>query len=300
VISGTPADISTSTVDANGAVVAFVLPTAIDTTNLTVHVICTPASGSLFTIGTTTVVCTASDTNGTASTTFDIAVAQTSSSGGSSTPSLVVVNNGVGSYSSGGSSSSGGGFANPFLLTSTTSPVVINSCPLLTSYLQFGKANDASQVTKLQAFLTESQGLNVNVNGTFDLQTENAVRAFQSKYLAQVMGPWGATQPSGYVYITTEKKINELACNTTLTLDPSEMAIINAYKSQQNQNSGASTVGTTAGATVAAPSVGTSTATTTTLAPVVGQNGVGAAANTAAAINSSGFQRFWNFVKSLF
>jgi peptidoglycan hydrolase-like protein with peptidoglycan-binding domain len=98
-------------------------------------------------------------------------------------------------------------------------------------------------VAKLQAFLKDSQGLNVTVNGIFDQQTYNAVKDFQQKYLSDVMGPWGSTQTSGYVYITTEKKINELACNTSLTLSPEELTIINAYKSQQGQNGSNNTTG---------------------------------------------------------
>ena len=99
--------------------------------------------------------------------------------------------------------------------------------------MQFGANNNGAQVALLQAFLKNSQGFDVNVTGLFDAQTLAAVRAFQTKYLADTMGPWGANQSSGYVYITTTKKINEIACNSPLTLSAADMAIINAYKDAQ-------------------------------------------------------------------
>ena len=200
------------------------------------------------------------------------------------TPPVIVSGGGGGGSSFGGSSS--GGSSIVLLATSTTS--TINSCPLLTSYLQFGANNNPLEVSKLQIFLKDSQGINVTVNGAFDLQTENAVRAFQSKYMSQIMGPWGATQSSGYAYITTLKKINEIACNTPLTLSPSELAIINAYKDQQDLNNQNGTA------------VGTSTnpnASTTPLIPLIGQNSTGVAALTATVASFAGaWNNFWGSV----
>jgi len=123
-------------------------------------------------------------------------------------------------------------------------------------------------------------------NGIFDQQTENAVRAFQSKYMSDVMGPWGATQSSGYVYITTLKKVNEIACNTSLTLSPSELAIVNAYKDQQNQNSN---VTGTPGSINAS----------TTLNSEIGQNGTSSNAITAAAGSfADAWNNFWGSIWS--
>src|ERR1035437_5097944 len=152
-----------------------------------------------------------------------------SSAGSASTPTTPPVITGGGG---GGSSSSGGSSIVPLLAlsstNSTTTPII--TCPLITTYMEFGGNNNPIDVAKLQAFLKNSQGLDVTVNGIFDQRMENAVRAFQSKYMSQIMGPWGATQSSGYVYITTLKKVNEIACNTPLTLSPAEIAIINAFK----------------------------------------------------------------------
>ncbi len=208
-----------------------------------------------------------------------------SSSGGSSVSGSG--SSGSGSFL-GGSGSSGGFVPLAFVASSATT-----SCPLITSYLQFGADNDGSQVAKLQAFLKDSQGLDVAVTGTFDQKTEDAVKAFQVKYLPDVMGPWGATQGSGFVYITTSKKINELACNAPLTLTPGETAIINAYKNAEaNGQNGTSTVG---------PAVpGTLNATGTPLIGVAPGNSANNQANTASVVNASILQRLWSFIKGLF
>lgn len=58
-----PANITTDATLANGAYVSFA-STAVDAVSGTVTPICTPASGSLFPIGTTTVVCSATDLSG--------------------------------------------------------------------------------------------------------------------------------------------------------------------------------------------------------------------------------------------
>ena len=68
-ISGTPASQSLVATSAAGAIATFATPTALDVVDGVVTVDCSPASGSLFPIGTTTVSCTAADAhgNGTAS-----------------------------------------------------------------------------------------------------------------------------------------------------------------------------------------------------------------------------------------
>jgi hypothetical protein len=282
VISGTPADISTST-DGASVVVNYTPPTALDAVSGTVSVNCVPPSGSPFDVNkTTTVTCTATDTaHNSASTTFTVTVNPASTVVVTpETPAIVYGGGGGGSYSSGGSSI--------VTLATTTAPATtpILTCPLITTYMKFGGINNPTDVAKLQAFLKDSQGLDVTVNGIFDQQMENAVRAFQSKYMSQIMGPWGANQSSGYVYITTLKKVNEIACNTPLTLSPAELAIINAYKNSQ-------TAGTNAGPTTPGTlnTPGTTNTGTTPLTPIIGQNGTSSNANVAAV---GGFVGAWN------
>jgi hypothetical protein len=72
-----PADITTEATSSSGAVVTYGV-TVEDETDATPSLSCTPASGSTFPVGTTTVTCTASDAAGnTASATFTVTVTET-------------------------------------------------------------------------------------------------------------------------------------------------------------------------------------------------------------------------------
>ncbi len=130
-------------------------------------------------------------------------------------------NGGSGSSSGGSSSSSGSRVAYPY------------ACNQFTSFMRYGANNDSNQVIKLQTFLRDAEKMNITVNGIFDKQTENAVIAFQNKYNSTIMGPWGSSKGSGYVYITTIKQINKIACSIPLSLNPQELAIINEYKNRR-------------------------------------------------------------------
>ncbi len=78
VLTGTPANITASATGASGALVSFTKPTATDAVSGSAAVTCTPASGSTFALGTTTVTCTAKDAaNNTASSTFTVTVSDT-------------------------------------------------------------------------------------------------------------------------------------------------------------------------------------------------------------------------------
>lgn len=104
--------------------------------------------------------------------------------------------------------------------------------------MRYGIKNDPTEVTKLQLFLKNNQKINLNVTGVFDRQTEEAVKKFQIRYWDTTMKPWGATIASGYVYITTLKKINQIACNQPLTLNSSELATIEAFDRNWTANHG--------------------------------------------------------------
>lgn len=76
-LAGLPADFSVTTTSPSGAVVSYAPPTAVDEDASSPAVSCSPASGSTFPLGTTTVTCTASDPDdspGTASATFRVTV----------------------------------------------------------------------------------------------------------------------------------------------------------------------------------------------------------------------------------
>ncbi|MBI4322298.1 MAG: HYR domain-containing protein [Chloroflexi bacterium] len=78
VISGIPANITVEATGASGAIANWPAPTASDVVDGNRTVTCSPASGSTFALGTTTVNCSASDTRGnTSSASFSVTVVDT-------------------------------------------------------------------------------------------------------------------------------------------------------------------------------------------------------------------------------
>lgn len=204
----------------------------------------------------------------------------------------------------GGSGSIGGGRVIPVV---TNAVISTTSCPLINSYMKLGWKNDAKDVAKLQAFLKNTEGLDVAVTGTFDEKTHAAVVAFQRKHLNLTMGPWSATKPSGFVYITTAKVINQIACKQPLTLTPAEVAIISEYVSRGSSapaQVGTDTVGITVPITLTAvdsdktDSVGTkvsgSNSNSDSDSDSDSDSGLEAAAGSSVAA------RFWGFLSGLF
>ncbi len=192
----------------------------------------------------------------------------------------VIVPNPTSTGSSSSSSSGGAG----------GSPVVINTTAcLLAKPLRIGEAS--AEVLKLQAFLKNSQGLNVISTGVYDAQTVEAVKAFQVKYTIEVLSPWGISAPTGIAYLTTTKKINEIACNTSFSLTPAQLAEINAYKNRVTSGSTVTgQVGTSNPSTSPSTTVGSSTNSTDN----TGDEQVGAAAQT------SFGAKLWSFIKRIF
>jgi len=66
-LTNQPSNITTTASGPQGATVTYILPTAVDEDSSAPAVNCTPTSGSTFAIGTTTVTCTASDSDDTPS-----------------------------------------------------------------------------------------------------------------------------------------------------------------------------------------------------------------------------------------
>lgn len=192
------------------------------------------------------------------------------------TPGTSVSSGGGSSYSSGGGSSL---------------PVLVNTgdCKYISTYMGVAKNTTSSDVTKLQYFLKSTEGMNVNVTGIFDSQTLAAVNAFQAKYAADILAPWGVSTPTGQVYSTTMKKINELFCKKNFSLTASQISEIEAYRTRiQNGTSvtgGSEMVGTPTGSI----NSGSDNSTTT-----LGESQVGAVAKT------SVFTKIWNFTKWIF
>ena len=110
-------------------------------------------------------------------------------------------------------------------------PSIPGQCSYLKDYLRMGDANDPEEVKKLQVFLRDYEGFeDVEVTGVFDQKTFDAVAAFQAKYADEVLTPWGIKQPTGYVYYTTQKKINEIYCNAEFPLNESQLAEIERFR----------------------------------------------------------------------
>lgn len=146
--------------------------------------------------GSTTLTFTCTDGTNTAVDSATVQVVQPSSGGGG-----------------GGSSSRSRGTVLPGEVLGTAT--VANFCPFLTTYMRVDFNNDPMQVIRLQAFLKVVEGHDyVTVNGVFDQATLRAVHAFQQKYANEVLRPWGTNQSTGYVYVLTLAKINQILCGT--------------------------------------------------------------------------------------
>ncbi len=181
---------------------------------------CQAAGGTVTKTGTETSVCTL--TSPAASSTIPVVflIPATVGTGGQIAPP-----------GGGGGSGGGGGYVPPVIATSTTPvvPPVANpvpevyasttsfapqGCPVyLGSYIKWGvTTNKISDVKALQTFLNQEFSLTLPVLGVYDTATKNAVIKFQEKYAKDILEPWGETKGTGYVYLTTARKINWIHC----------------------------------------------------------------------------------------
>ena len=99
------------------------------------------------------------------------------------------------------------------------------ACDSLSEYLRFGRDNNLVEMKKLQSFL-RTQGFDVAVSGFFDVTTFEAVKQFQEEYASDILAPWGVSVPTGYVFITTKHKINDLLCGVNTPLTEGELGQI--------------------------------------------------------------------------
>jgi hypothetical protein len=100
----------------------------------------------------------------------------------------------------------------------------------ISAFMGPNRTNDPEQVRRLQTVLKTIEGMDVDVNGVYDAKTFAAVKAFQMKYADEILKPWGLTTPTGFTYLTTRKKLNEVFCaGMTFPLTPEEQAIIDAF-----------------------------------------------------------------------
>jgi hypothetical protein len=103
--------------------------------------------------------------------------------------------------------------------------------PLLDSYMRRDLQNDVEDVRDLQTFLKTIGGYDeVEVTGEYDEATVAGVHALQEKYATDILTPWGITRTTGFVYYTTQKKINELWCKRAFPLAPFQEEEIANFK----------------------------------------------------------------------
>lgn len=171
------------------------------------------------------------------------------------------------------------------------------SCPeYLTGYIRPDGNNSAEEVRKLQQFLRDLGGFSdLAVTGTYDSATIAAVLAFQTRYSSDILLPWGAAEPTGFVYYTTRKTINEIYCafSRTFPLSSTQLAEIERMRAlgltfTPTFNSGDG------------PSAPTGTAPNTT--PEGGVDGEVAGVQTEVGAPSEGglFHKIWRLLNGLF
>lgn len=122
-------------------------------------------------------------------------------------------------------------------VATTTSEVVSSavstiSCDAyLTAFIRPRAENNSGQVERLQSVLA-GEGFAVGESGVYDVVTIESVRAFQSKFADEILTPWGISEPTGFVYLTTRKKVNEIYCKSRdlFALSVDEAREINEFK----------------------------------------------------------------------
>jgi hypothetical protein len=112
----------------------------------------------------------------------------------------------------GGGGGTGGGYAGGGYTTGSTGTTgtgangqPLTCAPHFIKYMRINKVNSTSEVKKLQSFLNKYEGGNIPVVGRFGSRTDSAVKAFQKKYAVSPV--------SGYVYVKTLAKLNEIYCS---------------------------------------------------------------------------------------
>lgn len=83
---------------------------------------------------------------------------------------------------------------------------------LIEDYIRLGWDNDFHEVRKLQVFLNDYMDADLMVDGIYGEKTFEAVKAFQLQEAEFVLDPWGIERPTGYVYQTTQIRINNIHC----------------------------------------------------------------------------------------
>ena len=194
--------------------------------DLTAHIVIT-GSVNTSTTSTSTLIYSIIDSGGLSASTTRVVIVSATSTATTTSPSDPPNNpppSGGGGGSGGSSRPPGGGGV---VLSASTSL----ECFYLRDYMRRDFDNDPLEVLKLQAFLINFEGhSDVTLTGVFDQATFDAVSAFQMKYFKDILEPWGHTGPTGYVYILTQKKINEIYCQRLFPLNQAQINEIVVFR----------------------------------------------------------------------
>ena len=113
----------------------------------------------------------------------------------------------------------------------TEKPYEPQECYYLKEYIKYGADNNPEEVRKLQRFLRDYEGFSdIEVTGFYDKKSFDAVSRFQEKYRDDVLDPWALEGPTGFVYITTKKKINEIYCQKEFPLNEEQKGEIAEFR----------------------------------------------------------------------
>ncbi len=180
VISGVDA-VTAEATGPSGAAVSYANPTATDLVDGTVPVTCTPASGSTFPLGTTTVRCSASDKAGnTASASFTVKVKDTTPPTISGLPANITAE-------ATGPSGAALSYANPTATDLVDGVVVVTCAPLSGSTFPLGTTT-VNCSAKDNAGNTASASFTVKVQDT----TPPTISGVPANITAEATGPSGA------------------------------------------------------------------------------------------------------------
>src|SRR3989344_5411786 len=196
------------------------------TTNFTVATSSLPA-GLSYATSTATISGTPTEVG-----TFSIVISATNDCGTDTETLTITVTSGGGGGGGGGGGDGGGGGGGGGGGSSSSSPTATGTeCFYLRDYMRRDFNNNPVEVLKLQGFLRNFEGhSNLALTGVFDQATFDAVSAFQLKYREDILEPWGHTDSTGYVYILSLKKVNEIYCLRIFPLQQAQINEITAFR----------------------------------------------------------------------
>jgi len=176
----------------------------------------------------------------------------------------------------------------------------------LTEFIRFGRTNTPEQVRRLQFVLKEFEGASVEITGVYDQRTLNAVHTFQKKYAGDILTPWGIKTSTGYVYLTTRKKVNEIFCRNTraFPLSGAEQQIIQKTRAQvleylSDHGTAAQQGSNTTGGEQVTPDTEVPPAILNEIGDATDVDGNGSQLAGAGAADSSWYQSFWAWLRSI-